>query len=346
MGERGLSATADAPPRALRAGIVGLGVGEQHLKSYRRDPACEVVAVCDIDPAQLDVVQRRYDIPRGETDWRRVTEAPDIDVVSICSYDDGHAAQVVSALSHGKHVMVEKPVVLFRRELEAVAAAHAVSGRQLTSNLILRRSPRFIELKRRVDAGELGEVFHVEGDYVHDILWKITHGWRARLPFYSVLYGGGIHLIDLMRWLVGREITEIAAMGSGLLAGGSGFRYHDTVVAMLRFAGGATAKSLTTLGPRHPKFHALRVYGTRATFVNDLPDAHWYTGDGPDDHGTIDAPYPGMAKGDLLPDFLAAVRAGRESAVTARDVFRVMDVCLTGQEAIEAGRTLPVRYTV
>lgn len=343
MGDGAL--TPEATPRPLRAGIVGLGVGEQHLKSYRRDPACEVVAVCDIDPAQLDHVQRRYDVPRAETEWRRVTEAPDIDVVSVCTYDDCHAAQVISALRHGKHVMVEKPVVLFRHELEAVVAAHAESGRQLTSNLILRRSPRFIELKQRIDAGHLGDIFHIEGDYVHDILWKITHGWRARLPFYSVLYGGGIHLIDLMRWLIGGEVTEIAAMGSGLRAVGSGFRFPDTVVALMRCDGGATAKSLTTLGPRHPKFHALRVYGTRATFVNDLPDARWYTGDGPDDREEVCTPYPGMAKGDLLPDFLAAIRDGRAAPVPARDVFRVMDICLTGQEAMDSGRVLPVRYT-
>ena len=87
--------------KTLRAGVIGLGVGERHLAGYKAAPGCDVTAICDINEAHLADVGERWQISQRYTDWRRITEHPDIDVVSICSYDDGHAAQAVSALTNG-----------------------------------------------------------------------------------------------------------------------------------------------------------------------------------------------------------------------------------------------------
>lgn len=330
----------------LRVGVIGLGVGERHVAAYGRIPGVTVAAVCDLDAAKAARVARDHGVARHGTDWRAVTDDPAIDAVSICSYDDGHAEQAIAAFGAGKHVMVEKPVALNRAELEAVAHAWRDSGKVLTSNLILRRCPRFAELKRRIDAGDLGTVFALEGDYLHDILWKITEGWRGRMPFYCTIYGGGIHLIDLMRWLAGREVEAVAGMGTDIPTRGSSYRWPDTFMTLLRFEGGALGKCLTTLGPKRPRFHALGVFGTRRTFVNGVPDAVMYDGDDPATAERIATPYPGVDKGDHLPDFIEAIRTGREPLVSGRDVIRVMDVCLTAWDAVQAGRTLDVRYTV
>jgi predicted dehydrogenase len=305
-----------------------------------------VVAVCDIDPDKLAAVAGRHNIAERYTDARKVTEHPDIDVVSICSYDDTHAQQVISALRAGKHVMVEKPLALHRKDAEDILRAQQDSGRILTSNLILRHSPRFREIRRMIRAGEFGDIFYIEGDYIHQILWKLTEGWRGKMDFYCVTYGGGIHLIDLMRWLLGQEITEVAGMGTDRLTAGSHYRYPDTIVNLMRFAEGAIAKTLTTLGSRRPQIHALSVYGTRATFVNDMPDAKLFRGDQPDDEEAMSVPYPAIAKSDLLPDFIGAVREGREPDVSAKDVFRVMDVCFAAWESVQTKRTVQVSYLI
>ena len=332
--------------KPLRAGVIGLGVGEQHARAYAELPGVELRAICDIDPLHLAAVGARLGVARQHTDWQRITEDPDIDVVSICSYDDAHADQAVSAFRHGKHVMVEKPIALDRRDAERVLRAQQDSGKRITSNLILRRSPRFMELRRQIQDGALGEIFYVEGDYIHQILWKITHGWRSRMAFYCVVYGGGIHLIDLVRWLLGREVCEVAGMGNKIASAGSPCRFEDTIVNLLRFDGDAIAKIMTTLGPQRPQFHALNVYGTRRTFVNDVPHGHLFAGERPEDAETITAAYPGVGKGDLLGDFVDAIRTGREPEVSVRDVFRVMDVCIAAWEAVQQRRTIPVSYLI
>lgn len=328
----------------LRAAVVGLGVGEQHIAGYRAVPGVEVVAVCDVDTVRLHSVADRYDIPGRYDDYRRITEDTSIDVVSICSWDNAHAEQAISAFRHGQHVMVEKPVALSKTSAADVLEAQQASGRLITSNLILRGSPRFRALKEAIDAGKLGDLFYLEGDYLHDILYKITEGWRGRMPGYSVIYGGGIHLIDLMRWFAGDEVEDVSAMGTNLLAQGSQFEGPDTTVALLRFRNGLLAKSTTSFGPRRPHFHNVAVHGTRGTFVNGLTHGTWYWND-EDKLGTDDwSDYPGVRKGDLLPGFIQAIRENRDPDIGAVDVFRVADVCFAAAEAVQTGRTVKVSY--
>ena len=323
-----------------------MGVGEAHLRSYQSVEGVEVSGICDIDPDRLDEIANRYDVPGRHADYRGVTEDPDIDVVSICSYDDCHADQLLSAFRHGKHVMVEKPVVLHRADAEVVYREMDASGKLITSNLILRESPRFREIKRMIDAGEFGDIFYVEGDYLHQILWKITEGWRGQMDFYCTFFGGGIHMVDLMRWLKGEEFKEVTAMSNDVLTRSSRYKYSDFFAALMKFESGAIAKCATTLGPQRTKFHALNVYGSKLTFVNDMPDAKLFSGDEPSDERPMTVPYPGMEKGDLLPEFIDAIRNGHQPQVDEIDVFRVMDVCFAVREAAETGRTVTIDYLI
>ena len=329
----------------LKAGVIGLGVGEAHVAGYQANADIEVVAICDFDERRLREIGERYGVSNRHTNWRAITEDPEIDVVSICSYDDGHAKQGIDALRNGKHCMIEKPVVLNRSEAEALLREQQQSGKRLTSNLILRHSPRFAELRRRIQAGALGKIAYMEGDYLHDIEWKITTGWRGQMEFYCVVFGGGIHLIDLMRWLSGAEVTHVSGMSNKVFTSETGYRFDDLYVNLLQFDNGAIAKTTTTLSPKRPKFHAVSVYGTLATFVNGPVHAEWFDGDDESNRHLIETPYhPKMAKDGLLADFVAAVRENREPIVSARDVFRVMDVCFACREAAASGQSQSVHY--
>jgi len=182
----------------IRVGVIGLGVGERHIVGYREIPGVEVAGICDIDPAKMAAVAERQEVSDLHKDYRTLLADPSIDAVSICSYDDHHVEQAVTAFEAGKHVFCEKPVALDRNGLDRVVRAWSDSGKRLSSNLILRQSPRFIAVRDMVQAGEFGDLHYMEGDYIHQILWKITEGWRGKMDFYCVTYGGGIHLIDLM----------------------------------------------------------------------------------------------------------------------------------------------------
>jgi predicted dehydrogenase len=332
--------------RKLKIGVIGLGVGEQHVIGYQRIPNVEVTDICDIDPSVLKIVGDRNDVPNRHQDYKQITENPNIDVVSIASYDNCHAIQAISAFENGKHVMIEKPLALNRHEAEAILRAQQDSGRFLSSNLVLRKSPRFQELKNWIAKGYFGEIVTIEGDYLHQILWKLTQGWRGEMEFYCVTYGGGIHMIDLMRWLLDEEIVEVCGMSNKKLTRGSKFNFDDTVTNLLKFKSGTVGRTTSNLGAQRPQIHGLSVYGTEKSFINDTPHAKLFHGDNSEDIEIVETNYPGIDKFGLLPDFISSIRKGDEPEVSAKDVFRVMDICFACYESLKAKKTVNVDYLI
>ena len=332
--------------RKLKIGVIGLGVGEQHVIGYQGIPNVEVTDICDIDPSVLKIVGDRNDVPNRHQDYKQITENPNIDVVSIASYDNCHAIQAISAFENGKHVMIEKPLALNRHEAEAILRAQQDSGRFLSSNLVLRKSPRFQELKNWIAKGYFGEIVTIEGDYLHQILWKLTQGWRGEMEFYCVTYGGGIHMIDLMRWLLDEEIVEVCGMSNKKLTRGSKFNFDDTVTNLLKFKSGTVGRTTSNLGAQRPQIHGLSVYGTEKSFINDTPHAKLFHGDNSEDIEIVETNYPGIDKFGLLPDFISSIRKGDEPEVSAKDVFRVMDICFACYESLKAKKTVNVDYLI
>lgn len=330
----------------LRAGIIGLGVGEQHIVGYDKHPQCEVVALCDCDERRLADARRKYPAMQHYSNADDLLAEPGIDVVSIASYDNHHYEQTRAAILAGKHVFVEKPLCLYPEEAQALRILlNDHPEVLLSSNLILRKVPRFVELRRLIADGELGELFHVEGDYNYGRLHKITEGWRGQLDFYSVVYGGAVHLIDLLLWLTGDRVIEVSAVGNAVASRGSQFQFDDLVVALLRFESGMVGKVSANYGCMVPHFHGLTIYGTKGTYINGVRDAQLYHSRDPDQPPrTITTKYPGVHKGDLAYDFVESIVSGRVPLVTMEDVFRVMSVCFAIEQARDRGGAVEVEY--
>ena len=147
------------------------------------------------------------------------------------------------------------------------------------------------------------------------------------MPFYSTVYGGGIHLIDLIRWLMQEEIKIVTSFGNNILTKNTQYKYPETICALIKFESGATGKSLSTYGPKRTKFHSLNVYGSKRTFINQTSHAEIFKGDNKKDIMLDKSAYPGFNKGDLVPEFISSIIKNEEPEISGIDIFRVMDVC-------------------
>jgi len=330
----------------LNAAIIGLGVGERHIEGYEATGRCKVTALCDIDKDKLAEVSAR-------NPGRHLTNSPDdilqdtsIDVVSIASYDNDHHTQIMMAIDNKKHIFVEKPLCLHDSEFNDIARKLKENPDiKLSSNLILRRTHRFLALKKRIDQGEFGSIYYMEGDYNYGRLHKITEGWRGQIPFYSVVHGGAIHLIDLILWLRGGRVREVSAFGNQIATKDTDFHFNDFVAALLRFEDGSIAKITANFGCVFPHYHNLSIYGRKCSFVHGAHGANYYhTRDPKVAPEGIDDIYPGTQKGDVIPSFVAHILDGSKPEVDSADVLEAMAVSLAIENSIKTGGTVSVEY--
>src|SRR6185503_17737498 len=153
-------------------------------------------------------------------------------------------------------------------ELTAIKSSWAAArARHVASNLVLRAAPLFQWLRDEVQAGAFGEVYAFDGDYLYGRLHKITQEWRSQVPDYSVMLGGGVHMVDLMLWITGERPRRVTACGNRVSTEGTAFRYHDFVAASYEFPSGMVGRITANFGSVHRHQHVVRLFGTRAPFI-------------------------------------------------------------------------------
>jgi predicted dehydrogenase len=326
----------------VNAAVIGLGVGEQHARALAAHPGVRLACVADLDRARAEALAAELGA-QVAADFDAVIADRSIELVALASFDDHHAAQVVAALGAGKHVFCEKPLCRTLDEARAIAAARG--DRHLACNLILRAAPLYRWLRDAIVAGELGDIYAIDGDYLYGRLHKITEGWRGSVDDYSVIQGGGVHLVDLAMWLVGERPARVSAAGNKIVTRGTPFRYPDFVAATYELPSGIIARITANFGAVHKHQHVVRVFGTKATFIHDDAGARLHTVRDPGgpprvlDHAPVAA-----NKGDLLPPFVDAVLAGADAAPAARHELDVITACIAADRALAARQPLEIDY--
>lgn len=332
--------------KPLRVGIIGLGVGEKHMEGYLRHPLCRVEALCDFSREKMALAQAKCGHARLCAHPREILSDPEIDLVSIASYDDAHFEQTLAALNNGKHVFVEKPLCRSLEELKAIKAAMLANPHlRMSSNLVLRAAPVYNWLRSLISEGALGEIYAFDGDYLYGRLHKITQGWRKDVDDYSVMQGGGIHIVDLMIWLTGQAPVTVSAAGNSICSIGTDFRFHDFVSASYEFSSGMVARITANFGCVHSHQHVVRVFGTKGTFIYDDQGPRVHTSRDPSVAAAkVDLPALPATKGDLIPGFVQSVANGDGSICSTQQEFDVISACIAADLAERKKQSVEIEY--
>lgn len=334
-------------------GVVGLQMGKNHLKAAIKFGA-EVGAICDPDKERLAQVAAELEIPAEKccTDYRQLLEGFGINTVIIASPDMVHREQVEAFLAVGMHVMCEKPLALTREDLLAIIrAGHAHPECKLMVGQICRFTPAFVKAKELVDAGRIGELYFVESEYAHDYQ-KMFEGdvpnWRAHPDRHGVV-GGGCHAVDLLRWIVGKDPTEVFAYGTHKLL--PQVPYDDATVALMKFPGEVMGKVFVSTGCKRNYTMRTVLYGTKGTLIfdNKSPTMQFFEAD-EQGHG---ASKPTEIAIDLADHNAEAEFAAFGEAVlqdlplkmTAEEGARTVAACLAIVESSVTGKAVQPDYT-
>ena len=233
----------------FRVAVVGCGVGRNHIaQGYRRHPeGFRVQALCDIDAARLAAVADEFAVPRRTTVFDDVLRMDDIDIVDICTPAALHFEQILVALSAGKQVVCEKPLVGTLAEFDQVIAAERAAAGRVMPIFQYRFGNGVQKARRLIELGIAGKPYVATAETA----WKRTATyyetpWRGRRGAErgGVLLMHAIHTHDLMTWLMGPVASVFARTATRV----NPIEVEDCAVASLVMQSGALASLAATLG--------------------------------------------------------------------------------------------------
>src|SRR3954466_15434147 len=302
---------------ALGVGLIGYAfMGAAHSQAWRTAPHFfdlplrpELTVLAGRDAGRVADAAQRLGWSSTETDWRRVIERDDVDLVDVCTPGDTHAEIAIAALEAGKHVLCEKPLANSVPEAEAMAEAAAraaARGGRAMVGFTYRRVPAIGLARTLVAEGRLGEIRHVRAQYLQDWIADpaVPMSWRLDKDKAGSGALGAIaaHIVDLTQHITGQRITGVSARletfveerplaaSSGSLSGAAGegvgrVTVDDAAVFLGRFTGGALAVFEATrfaLGRKN----AIRIEingsdGSVAFDFEDMNVLHFYDGNEP-----------------------------------------------------------------
>jgi len=202
-----------------RIGILGGGgILGAHAPGFTRIPElCQVVAVAEPRPEQANRIHELLGpgvqiVP----DYRDVLARDDVDAVDILLPHDLHLPATQAAAEAGKPVLIEKVMARNVYECDRMIEACDAAGVSLTVCHDRRYHSDWVALKRLVDSGVLGEIYHWKLQHTQNVAPRNSNGQDSWIADYNRLGGGAImscltHQIDALRWYAG-EVDQVACM--------------------------------------------------------------------------------------------------------------------------------------
>lgn len=239
-------------------GVVGAGsISNMHVSNYAANPHVELRAICDVNRERAEQMAAQYQARVVYTDYKELLANPEIDAVSICTWNDTHAEIAIAALEAGKHVLSEKPLCQTVEQALQIEAAVRKSGKIFQMGFVRRFDNNAQLAKKFVDHGELGEIYYAKASCLRRL--GNPGGWFAdkQRSGGGPLIDIGVHIIDLSWYLMGRpKIKSVSGavhykLGNRANVQGLDFykaadydasrnNVEDLATALIRFENGAT----------------------------------------------------------------------------------------------------------
>jgi len=161
--EKEVVAVAD---KKIKVGIIGTGwIAESHINSYLNQPDVEIVAAADLIPGKAEKKMKQFGVEGVRCYLNHkdmIDNEPDLDVVSVCTYNTQHAEPTIYALQHGLHVLLEKPFTVTLDEAVEIMKAEKESGCVLSIGFQPRFDGNMQMIKKIVESGALGEIYYIQ----------------------------------------------------------------------------------------------------------------------------------------------------------------------------------------
>ena len=256
--------------RRVGVGLIGSQfISAIHAESVKQCAGAELLAVASPTASHLEGFAAKHGIPHQFTDYRRMLEMAELDMVVIGAPNDLHCQMTVDIAVAGKHVVCEKPLCLNLAEADRMIDACRKGGVKLMYAEELCFAPKYVRLKQLLDSGALGVPTLLKQSEKHDGP-HAEHFWDVSRSGGGVTMDMGCHAIEFFRWILGRpRIRSVYAQMSTQVYQAK-TRGDDNAILVLEFENGCIAmaeESWTKLGGMDDR---AEVYGSKGVAYADL----------------------------------------------------------------------------
>jgi UDP-N-acetyl-2-amino-2-deoxyglucuronate dehydrogenase len=330
--------------QVLRYAIIGCGrISPNHLMAAKENNL-NIVALCDLIPASMADKIAKCGLPadiKQYTDYKQMLEEEDLDLVAIATESGKHAAIALDCIEKGINVIIEKPIALSLEDADAIIAAAEKKGVKVCACHQNRFNKSIQKIREALEQGRFGRLFHGAAhirwnrgrSYYEQASWRGT--WEQD---GGALMNQCIHNIDLLRWMMGDEVSEVIAYTDRL--NHDYIEAEDLGIALVKFKNGSYGiiEGTTNVYPCNLE-ETLYIFGEKGTVkagghsVNIIEE--WIFADQIDDPETIKAQFQenppniyGFGHKPLYADMIAAINNNRQPYIDAQAGRRAVELVL------------------
>lgn len=263
----------------VRIGIIGCGsiATHRHIPEYAANEHAEIIAVCDIVEERAKERAKTYGATSC-TNYEELLANSEIDAVSVCLPNYLHAPVSIAALHAGKHVLCEKPMATSHDEAQDMIAAAEKSGKKLMIAHNQRFVPSHVRARKLIESGEVGKIYSFRTAFGHGG----PEGWSADgrdswffkkdEAFIGAMGDLGVHKTDLLRYLLGEEMAEVAAFVDTMAKKNS--TVDDNAVCILKTKSGIIGTLAASWSYVSKEDNSTVIYGENAILRLEEDPAH------------------------------------------------------------------------
>ncbi len=327
----------------LKYAIIGCGrISLNHIKAAISNKL-EIVALCDIDESVIDEKIEKFELlgVKKYTDYKRMLEDEQLELIAIATDSGSHAAIAIDCIDSGCNIIIEKPIALSIEDADKIIKAANDKNVKVSACHQNRFNKAIQKIREAVEAGRFGKLFHATAT----IRWNRGEHYYTQAPWRGTWERDGgalmnqcIHNIDLIRWMMGDDITEVVGFTDNL--NHNYIDAEDLGVAIIRFANGSygVIEGTTNVFPKNLE-ETLYIFGENGTVkaggqsVNIIEE--WRFNDGFDNSESVKSEnneHPenvyGFGHNALYADVIDAIKNNRQPYVDGYAGKRALELVL------------------
>jgi predicted dehydrogenase len=332
--------------RTLNAAIIGAGRwGHVMLDGWTTHPDVNVVSIADLNVDLAKRAAEDYEVKAVYDDTEEMLKAENIDIVGIATPDFAHRDPVVTALEHGKHVLVQKPMATTISDCKAIVEAQKKSGSYLMVDFQHRWGIGYREAKKVVQGPTFGRPIHgrIRMSNQQSVPLEML-SWSGRS---NVLWFIGTHTLDLLRHILQAEPVRVFAASARNVLREKGADTEDFFQSMIQFDNGTWIQMenswVLPAGTSSTNETDMIIYGEHESIqVQQSPSSVVVRSTETDVMVPEDARAEITARHVSMKHFIESVKNGEAPIVDAHDGLMNTATLVAIEESARAGRVVEI----